>query len=82
MSSLTVRISQRSHRTLRELAKRTGQPMMSVLDQALSEFQRKCFWEQTNAAFAALRKNPKAWKEELSERAAWNATLLDGLEDK
>lgn len=56
--------------------------MLAVLDQALSEFQRKCFWEQTNAAYAALRKNPKAWKEELAERAAWNATLLDGLEDK
>lgn len=82
MSSLTVRISRRAHKTLRELAKRTNQPMLSVLDQALSEFQRKCFWERTNAAYAALRKNPKAWKEELAERAAWNATLLDGLEDQ
>jgi predicted transcriptional regulator len=82
MSSLTVRISQRSHKTLRELAKRTNQPMLAVLDQALSEFQRKCFWEQTNAAYAALRKDSETWKEELAERAAWNTTLLDGLEDE
>ncbi len=81
MSSLTVRISRQSHKTLRELAKRTRRPMLAVLDEALSEYERKYFWEQTNAAYAALRKNPKEWKEELAERSAWDMTLSDGLED-
>jgi len=30
---------------------------------------------------AALRKNSKAWKEEIKERELWEQTLSDGLED-
>jgi len=32
------------------------------------------------ADFAALRRDPAAWGEELREREAWDATLSDGLE--
>lgn len=39
------------------------------------------FFEQANAAYAALRADPAEWSEELAERAAWDATLLDGLHD-
>jgi len=31
-------------------------------------------------AAADLRSDPAAWKEELAERRAWEATLTDGLE--
>ena len=33
------------------------------------------------AAYARLKKDKKAWREELKERSAWEATLSDGLED-
>ena len=36
--------------------------------------------EETNRAYAALRADPEAWREELAERALWDATLLDGLD--
>lgn len=35
---------------------------------------------ETNEAYAALRADIKAWKEELQERALWDGTLADGLE--
>ena len=81
MASLTVRIGTTAHRTLQALAEQTGASMQSVLEKAIEEYQRKCFLEGLNADFAALRENPKAWQEEQKERAAWDATLADGLED-
>jgi hypothetical protein len=35
-----------------------------------------------NAAYAALRNDPAAWPDELRERALWDETLADGLEDE
>lgn len=36
--------------------------------------------EETNRAYATLRSDPKAWEEELRERALWDETLSDGLD--
>ena len=36
--------------------------------------------EETNRAYEALRADPNAWREELAERALWDATPLDGLD--
>lgn len=35
---------------------------------------------ETNRAYAALKADPAAWKEERRERARWEGTLADGLE--
>lgn len=34
-----------------------------------------------NAAYAELPSDPAAWQQELDERALWDHTNLDGLED-
>jgi hypothetical protein len=81
MSSLTVRVSSQTHAKLKELAQQAGVPMPAVLDRAVDEYQRRVFLDECNAAFAALRADPKAWAEELAERALWDTTLMDGLED-
>ncbi|GEM_PF-5500132 len=36
------------------------------------------FFTEFNSAFARLRKDKGAWKEELGERRAWDSTLGDG----
>lgn len=82
MSSVTVRIGALAHRTLQELAEQTSSTMQAVLEKAISEYQRKYFLEGLNADFAALRNNPRAWQEELEERALWDSTVADGLEDE
>jgi hypothetical protein len=82
MNSLTVRIDVKSHQALRELAAQTGETLQAVLSRAIEEYQRKRFWEQANADYAALRNDPEAWQEELEERALWESALTDGLEDK
>jgi hypothetical protein len=80
MSAPTVRISEASHRTLKELAEQTGQTMIEVLDKALDAYRRKLFFEQMNDGYAELRADPKAWAEHLAERELWDATLMDGLD--
>jgi hypothetical protein len=80
MATLTVRITKTSHDTLKQLADRSGRPMQDLLDEAVEELRRKQFFEELNAAYARLKSDPKQWKEELAERAAWEATLRDGLE--
>lgn len=81
MPGATVRISYAAWKALREIANRAGEPMQAVLDRAVEEYRRKCFLEEANRAFAALKNKPEAWKDELKERAAWDITLGDGLED-
>lgn len=78
MTSLTVRINKTSHKALCELAEYSGESLQTVLTRAIEEYRRKRFLEQANAAFAALRNNPKAWMQEQEERAAWDVTLTDG----
>lgn len=81
MPSSTVRISEAKREVLRELATWTGESMQAVLEKAIEHYQRELFLERANAAFAALRKDPAAWKEELEEREQWDVTLADGLKD-
>jgi hypothetical protein len=80
MSAPTVRISEASHRILKELVEQTGRTEMDVLDKALDAYRRKLFFEQLNAGYAELRADPEAWAEHLAERKQWDATLMDGLD--
>ncbi len=75
----TVRISERSHGTLRNLARTEGASMLTLLDEAVEMLRRQRFLEHLNAAYAALRVDPKAWSEIAAERDPWDATLMDGL---
>jgi hypothetical protein len=80
MSAPTVPISEASRQLLRELANKTGQNEVEVLDKALDAYSRKLFLQQVNAGYAELRRDSKAWSEHLVERKLWDATLMDGLD--
>ncbi|MGB4437423.1 MAG: toxin-antitoxin system protein [Acetomicrobium sp.] len=81
MASNTVRIDSSTHKTLQKLSAQTGQKMQEILGEAIELYRRKLFLEKANAAFAALKADPQAWKEEQEERTAWDVTFLDGLKD-
>jgi hypothetical protein len=80
LETLTVGISRTAHATLCELAALSHEPMTVVLDKAIEAYRRQRLIEEVNASFAALRADPEAWREEQQDRAAWDATLGDGLE--
>ena len=81
MPAALVRIDPRAQRTLRQLAALEGEPMTAVLRKAIESYRRKRLLEQVNRGYSALRRRPKAWKEELQERRLWEAAVGDGLED-
>ena len=77
-----IRITPRSKAVLRTLAKQQGKPMQAVLDEAIDHYRRDKFLDEVNTAYATLRSDPKRWNAELAERALWDKTLADGLNDK
>jgi predicted transcriptional regulator len=79
MATQTVRISANCHSKLQELARQRKQPMVTVLEDAVEEYRRKQLLDKLSADFARLRKDRKAWDDELKERALWDQTLADGL---
>jgi predicted transcriptional regulator len=76
-----VRIQADSYKKLRELANVAGTSLPEVLAEAIDELYRQKFLDECDRAYGRLKSDPKAWKEELKERRAWDATLADGLED-
>ncbi len=79
MGQATVRISERTRETLREIARTQQESMQSVLDKAVEGYRRERFIEDLNASYAELRNDPEAWKAVEAERALWDGTLMDGL---
>jgi hypothetical protein len=67
---------------LQQLAKQADESMQSILDKAIENYRREEFLRAANRDYAALRRNPKAWKEELGERELWERTVADGLDKK
>lgn len=81
MATTTIRVSERTHELLRALATTTGEPMARLVERAVERLRADEFFAAVDAAYGALRADPGAWAEETGERAAWEATLGDGLED-
>lgn len=82
MPSANVRISSAAHDALRELARKEGRPMQAILDNAIEHYRRERFLRDANSDFAALRESSGSWNEELADRALWERTLGDGLEEE
>jgi predicted transcriptional regulator len=81
MTTTTIRVSTRTHDLLHELAHTAGVPMQQVLEQALEQYRRQQILHAANAAYAALLADPSTRTELEKERAAWDVTLTDGLEE-
>lgn len=81
MTTTTIRVSTRTRALLQELAQRTGLPMQQILEEALEQYRRQQILQASNTAYAALQEDTHAWQEVEAERAAWDATLADGLEE-
>jgi hypothetical protein len=52
-----------------------------MAEKSVETLRRQILLEKTNRAYGALRSNPELWGEELAERADWETTLADGLEE-
>ena len=82
MSSANIRISAEGREVLRTLAKEEGVPMGVLLEKALETYRREKFLQDVNASYAALKANPRKWRDEIAERELWENTLSDGSGEK
>ena len=48
--------------------------------QTIEALRRQRLLDEAATAYGKLRRDNKAWSEELAERKAWDKTLKDGLE--
>lgn len=76
-----TRLSVQDHQRLQRLAVQTGKTQGDILSCALTIFEREYFLDALDAGFARLQADPKAWADELEERAAWDATNTDKRAD-
>ena len=81
MATTTIRVSTETRDLLHQLAQTSGASMQQVLETALHQYRRRQFLEALNTAYAAMRDEPRVQAEEAEELAAWDNTLLDGLEE-
>ena len=80
MPTTTVRIDRQVYGTLQRIASSAGESVQGALERAIKDYETKRFWEQTDAAYRALRSDDAAWREEIEERQLWDSTLMDGLD--
>ncbi len=76
-----LRINERTKQSLRILAEARGESMARVVEDLVDAARSEQFFAAADAAYRRLREDPGAWGAEADERAAWDATLDDGLED-
>ncbi len=79
--SSSIIIDDQAFQKLKILATHSNQSIEDVLFQAVDCYYRARVLSGICDSYEALKKDPKAWEEELQERALWDATLDDGLDD-
>jgi hypothetical protein len=78
----SVRIDPKAHEKLSELARKAGASITETLSRAIDAYEAELFWKQLERGYSELRANPEALREENEERALFDQTIADGLEDE
>ena len=76
----TMRVTETTHRILRELAGQSGESMTVIVERAVERYQREQLLTEANEAWSALQTDPAARADVEAEQALWEQTLGDGLE--
>ena len=74
-----TRIFDADRALLQELAAQTGKQHQEIIHEALEVLHREWLLDDINAAFARLKRDDGAWREEQAERTAWEGTAADGV---
>ena len=75
--STTIRVEDATKRRVRALAEATGMKMQAVVEEAVADYERKVFWERTNARYAELRDDREEWGRISAEREGESGALRD-----
>ena len=76
-----LRVTADTRDTLRVIAEEKGGSMQRVAEEAIEAYRRQLILDETNAAYARLRRDSEAASAMEAEQREWDVTLGDGLED-
>lgn len=82
MASTSIRISSDVRDKIKAAADKQQKSINDMVDEMVELWEREEFRAAMRKSFEALREDPVAWKEYMDEMAAWDVTLMDGLEDE
>jgi hypothetical protein len=77
-----VRVTERTHRALRELAEQTGASTPAIIERAIDRYQQEHIIELASAQWAALLADPETRAELEAEDAIWDRLAGDGLPEE
>ena len=77
MANATIRVRPETRAKLLNLADAMGKNIPEVVESAVDALERRQFLLGLAADFESLRNNAEAWKQELAERAEWDAAMPD-----
>lgn len=78
----TAKISENSEIILGRLQRRYHKSKTAIIEQALKKYEDQIILDEINEAYARLKEDKKAWKEELEERHVLEGTIGDGLDNE
>lgn len=78
----TVRIEPAAHAALVEIARAKQVSLVEALSRAVEAYRRDLFLDGVANDFMAMQDDARAWTEEQAERAAWDTTNRDRLDDE
>jgi hypothetical protein len=76
-ATTTIRVAISDRDVAQELATRAGRSQMEIVHEALELYRRQQLLADMNQGFAELRRDARAWDEEMVERDVWDITLGD-----
>ena len=79
--SAVIRVPNKTHEVLQAMAARRKVPVSRIVEEAVAQLEADEFWAMAHQEDLAMRADPGASAAFDAEVAAWDATLLDGLED-
>jgi hypothetical protein len=74
-----VRITPAAHRSLVAIARIRNSSLQQVLEHAIERERRYLLLEDSNAQYAKIRGDKKAWREWRRELQQFDSTLDDGI---
>jgi hypothetical protein len=77
----TIRVSQHTRALVHDLAQTDGVTMQEMIERAIEAYRRQRLLRETNAAYAVVRADAAAEAGLERERAEWDVTLADGLDE-
>ena len=82
MNTATIRIQTKTRDRLQRLVEARKQPISTIVEDAVSQYDDATFWADYQQKIAAIRADPDEWTALRDEVSVFEGTLLDGLHDE